>query len=136
MAQGPIPRKALRSDLPRRQNGHILSALSDAAQAQILRFIKFFSAKREHVLQVLDGDWDDAVDLLHEEMYAREEVVRELQQLRNVVSGAVRTEHQTIVNMVVLLLKQIFEEVRHPIDGGVRQTHIQIWLTRLYIFDK
>lgn len=118
MAQVPIPRKALRSDLPRRHHGNILSALSDAEQAQILRFIKFFSAKREHVLQVMDGDWEDAVDLLHEEMYAREEVVRELQQLRAVVRGAVRTEHQTIVNMVVLLLKQVFEEVRQQFDGG------------------
>ena len=35
-----------------------------------------------------------------------------LQQLRNVVKGAVRSEHQTMVNMVVLLLKQVFEEAQ------------------------
>ena len=58
------------------------------------------------------SDWNDALDTLHEEEYSREEVVQELQQLRNVVKGAVRSEHQTMVNMVVLLLKQVFEEAQ------------------------
>ena len=59
---------------------------------------------------MLDGDWSDAVDMLHEDEYSRDDVVSELRQLKTVVKGAVRTEHQTVVNMMVLLLKQLFED--------------------------
>ena len=90
----------------RASHRNLLASLPEESRVQILRFTKFFSAKRENLLQVLDGDWSDAVDMLHEDEYSRDDVVSELRQLKTVVKGAVRTEHQTVVNMMVLLLKQ------------------------------
>lgn len=87
----------------------LLDTLSPGHVELIVQFAKMFRAKRESIVQIIDTDFMEAVDVLHEDSYAVDEVQEQLMNLKSVVKSGLRQEQQTMINMMVLLLKMLTE---------------------------
>ena len=87
----------------------LLDALSPGHVELIVQFAKMFRAKRESIVQIIDTDFVEAADLLHEDSYSADEVQDQLENLKAVVKSGLRQEQQTMINMMVLLLKMLTE---------------------------
>lgn len=80
--------------------------------SQMIKFLKFFKEKREHTLTAIDGDFDDTIEDRLRSMdppYSFDDVQSALDHLQIVIKDGVRSDLTKMVNMNVVLLKQLLE---------------------------
>jgi hypothetical protein len=53
---------------------NLLSSLGDDAVNEVYKFIRFFDNKKENVLKMISSEFDEAVEMMDETEYRREEV--------------------------------------------------------------
>ncbi len=98
----------------------ILSGLPDATRGEILSFMTFFKGERARTLEALDGDFEDCLeDRIRgvDPPFSLEDVTSAVDHLQVVVKDGVERDLKKIVNMNVLLLKNLLATAQ---QRGVR----------------
>ena len=88
----------------------IVEVLSAEHEDQLKKYLRFFRGKRDVQLQEVAATIRDQREMLLEDMYTRDDVVRILDSLGDATRATVMTDLQATVNMSVLVLRQLFEE--------------------------
>jgi len=60
--------------------------------------------------KVVEADFTDAEELLHEPEYTKDEVEEHFSNLKRVISSALQSEHKQMVNMFLALLKNVIQD--------------------------
>uniref|UniRef100_K3WT36 Leucine zipper transcription factor-like protein 1 n=1 Tax=Globisporangium ultimum (strain ATCC 200006 / CBS 805.95 / DAOM BR144) TaxID=431595 RepID=K3WT36_GLOUD len=83
-----------------------------AASIRLGRFLKFFRARLTTHLENVDADFEDTRSdrLSSDDVYSQKDIKEALQSLCFAVKANVRSELQDTINMMALLLRQIFSE--------------------------
>ena len=98
----------------------ILSGLPDATRGEIISFMTFFKGERARTLEALDGDFEDCLeDRIRgvDPPFSLEDVTSAVDHLQVVVKDGVERDLKKIVNMNVLLLKNLLATAQ---QRGVR----------------
>ena len=76
--------------------------------SQLKDIQKFFTSKRELSLEELSAIFEDAKsDYLNEDMYTKSEVTKILDNTLSSCKGSVRNDEEKLVNMNLLLIRQV-----------------------------
>ena len=98
----------------------ILSGLPDATRGEIISFMTFFKGERARTLEALDGDFEDCLeDRIRgvDPPFSLEDVTSAVDHLQVVVKDGIERDLKKIVNMNVLLLKNLLATAQ---QRGVR----------------
>ncbi|DBA02214.1 TPA: hypothetical protein N0F65_007624 [Lagenidium giganteum] len=81
-------------------------------QEEISKFLKFFRARLKNHLENVEADFDDTRSdrLSSDDVYSQKDVKDVIDSLCHAVKANIRSELQDTINMMALLLRQIFTE--------------------------
>tara|TARA_B110000090_G_C13331013_1_gene427257 strand:+ start:82 stop:1362 length:1281 start_codon:yes stop_codon:yes gene_type:complete len=103
-----------------------LEDLSYEHEEQLKSFLKFFRSKRNYQIQEVEACFADQLDVLHEDMYTKDEIKRSFDSLCTAVRSSVLTDLQMTANMSMLVLRQLLEEAEaSEIDMDLDMTIIE-----------
>ncbi|KAJ8599668.1 hypothetical protein CTAYLR_005419 [Chrysophaeum taylorii] len=94
----------------------MLSTLDADQQREMVKYMRFFSDKREETLASIAGDFEDAADDLRTPPFSMEDVRTTLDRLQVCVKDGVRQDLKRMLSMNVLVLKQLLEESKFDVS--------------------
>eukprot|EP00617_Octactis_speculum_P009903 CAMPEP_0185779828 /NCGR_PEP_ID=MMETSP1174-20130828/97061_1 /TAXON_ID=35687 /ORGANISM="Dictyocha speculum, Strain CCMP1381" /LENGTH=283 /DNA_ID=CAMNT_0028469097 /DNA_START=93 /DNA_END=941 /DNA_ORIENTATION=- len=95
----------------------LIESLSNHDANEVMKFMKVFKGKHEHIIDLVSAEFQDSQELLTENHYTCEEVEEKVDSLKSIVKACLRDELQTVRNMMTILLKQVLENAT---DQGAR----------------
>ncbi|OWZ10565.1 hypothetical protein PHMEG_00016575 [Phytophthora megakarya] len=99
--------------------------VSQHHQEELSKFLKFFRSRLKSHLENVEADFEDTRSdrFSSEEVYSQKDIKEAIKSLCFAVKANIRSELQDTINMMALLLRQIFIEA----EDSVRRA-LQLWL--------